>query len=78
MEEDEAKIPGIYVISSEWVDNPLKKIGQKSGWNLTFMIKTPDQLQHLPLGDKICCGSIAIIRSTKEKKVLEETGWEDY
>jgi hypothetical protein len=71
-------VQGIYVISSEWVKNPLKSVGQKSGWILTFMVKTDDLIQHLPLSNAINCGSMAIIASTKQKKILTETGWEDY
>ena len=74
--DDNTSIPGIYVIDSKWVTNPIPEIGGPSGWNMTYEVLTPDLLDKLPRSNRIKCGSHALILSTGQTKALTETGWD--
>ena len=72
----ENSIPGIYLIDSKWVTNPMPHIGGPSGWNMTYEILTADLLDKLPRYPMIKCGSHVLILASGETKALTETGWD--
>ena len=75
MEKKEA-IPGIYLIGSTWVENPIPHIGGESGWNMTYEVLTTDLVDKLPRAPHIKCGSHVLILQTGQTKALTETGWD--